>query len=32
MAADAVLKYRDGFEEDWSWRLWTLNDHSQFAE
>lgn len=30
--AITVLKYRDGFEEDYRWRLWTLNDHAHFAE
>lgn len=30
--AITVLNYRDGFEEDFAWRLWTLNDHSHFAE
>jgi len=27
-----VLNYRDAFEEDFRWRVWTLNDHSHFAE
>lgn len=27
-----VLQYRDAFEEDFEWRLWTYNDHSHFAE
>lgn len=27
-----VFNFRDGFEEDFAWRLWTLNDHSHFAE
>lgn len=27
-----VLDYRDDFEEDFAWRLWTFNDHSHFAE
>jgi broad specificity phosphatase PhoE len=27
-----VLHYRDDFEEDFEWRLWTYNDHSHFAE
>ncbi|MGK2896310.1 MAG: histidine phosphatase family protein [Candidatus Saccharimonadales bacterium] len=30
--AITVLKYREAFEEDFAWRLWTLNDHSHFAE
>jgi len=30
--AITVLNYNDGFEEDFAWRLWTLNDHSHFAE
>lgn len=30
--AITVLNYRDAFEEDFAWRLWTLNDHSHFAE
>lgn len=30
--AMTVLNYRDAFEEDFAWRLWTLNDHSHFAE
>jgi probable phosphoglycerate mutase len=30
--AITVLKYRDAYEEDFAWRLWTLNDHSHFAE
>lgn len=30
--AITVLKYRDAFEENFAWRLWTLNDHSHFAE
>lgn len=30
--AITALNYRDAFEEDYSWRLWTLNDHSHFAE
>ncbi|MBW3569408.1 histidine phosphatase family protein [Candidatus Parcubacteria bacterium] len=30
--AITVLNYRDAFEEDFTWRLWTLNDHSHFAE
>lgn len=30
--AITVLNYRDAFEEDFVWRLWTLNDHSHFAE
>lgn len=27
-----VLHYRDAFEEDSHWRLWTYNDHAHFAE
>jgi len=27
-----VLNYRDAFEEDFRWRVWTINDHSHFAE
>lgn len=27
-----VLQYKEAFEEDPAWRLWTLNDHSHFAE
>jgi broad specificity phosphatase PhoE len=27
-----VLIYKDAFEEGHSWRLWTYNDHSHFAE
>ncbi len=27
-----VLHYRDAFEEDFCWRLWTYNDHAHFAE
>lgn len=27
-----VLRYHDTFEEDHQWRLWTLNDHSHFAD
>lgn len=30
--AITVLNYRDAYEEDFAWRLWTLNDHSHFAE
>lgn len=30
--AITVLNYKDAFEEDFVWRLWTLNDHSHFAE
>lgn len=30
--AITVIKYRDAFEEDFCWRLWTLNDHAHFAE
>jgi probable phosphoglycerate mutase len=30
--AITVLKYKAAFEEDYAWRLWTLNDHSHFAE
>lgn len=30
--AITVLNYRDAFEEGFAWRLWTLNDHSHFAE
>lgn len=28
--AITVLNYKDAFEEDFAWRLWTLNDHSHF--
>lgn len=27
-----VIKYLDGFQEDYAWRLWTHNDHAHFAE
>lgn len=27
-----VLQYKDAFEEDFAWRLWTFNDHSHFAD
>lgn len=27
-----VLRYSDGFEEKPTWRIWTMNDHSHFAE
>lgn len=27
-----VLKYSNAFEQDFTWRLWTLNDHSHFAD
>ena len=27
-----VLRYKDAFEEDFAWRLWTYNDHTHFAE
>lgn len=30
--AITVIKFRDAFEEDARWRLWTLNDHAHFAE
>ncbi len=30
--AITVLNYKDAYEEDFAWRLWTLNDHSHFAE
>ena len=30
--AITVLQYKDAFEEDFRWRLWTLNDHAHFAE
>ncbi|HET8991499.1 MAG TPA: histidine phosphatase family protein [Candidatus Saccharimonadales bacterium] len=30
--AITVIDYRDAFEEEHAWRLWTLNDHSHFAE
>lgn len=30
--AITVLDYRDAFEEDFAWRLWTLHDHPHFAE
>ena len=29
--AITVINYKDAFEEDFTWRLWTLNDHSHFA-
>lgn len=30
--AITVLEYSDSFEQDFAWRLWTLNDHSHFAD
>jgi broad specificity phosphatase PhoE len=27
-----VLNYQDAYEEDFTWRLWTMNDRSHFAE
>jgi broad specificity phosphatase PhoE len=30
--AITVLLYKDAFEEDECWRLWTYNDHAHFAE
>ena len=30
--AITVLNFRDAFEEEFSWRLLTLNDHSHFAD
>lgn len=27
-----VIKYLNGFQEDYAWRLWTHNDHAHFAE
>lgn len=27
-----VIRYKDAYEEDPCWRLWTLNDHTHFAE
>ncbi len=30
--AITVLNYKEAFEEDFAWRLWTLNDFSHFAE
>lgn len=30
--AITVLKYQDAFEEDYAWRIWTLNDQAHFAE
>lgn len=30
--AITVLKFSDAYEENFTWRLWTLNDHSHFAE
>lgn len=26
-----ILRYADAFEEDFAWRLWTLNDHAHVA-
>lgn len=31
-AGITVLNYQDAYEEDFTWRLWTLNDRSHFAE
>jgi broad specificity phosphatase PhoE len=28
----SVLRFKDAYEEDFRWRLWTLNDHAHFAE
>lgn len=30
--AITVLKFSDAYKEKFAWRLWTLNDHSHFAE
>lgn len=30
--AITVMEYRDAFEEDEAWRLWTYNDHAHFAD
>lgn len=30
--AITVLRFTDAYEEDFRWRLWTLNDHAHFAE
>jgi len=30
--AITVMHYKDAFEEDACWRLWTLNDHAHFAD
>ena len=30
--AITVLNFNDAYEKDFTWRLWTLNDHSHFAE
>ncbi len=30
--AISVIQYRDAFEENDCWRLWTYNDHSHFAD
>ena len=30
--AITVLQYRDAFDEDFAWHLWSLNDHAHFAE
>ncbi len=30
--AITVLKFKDAYEEDYRWRLWTLNDHAHFTE
>ena len=27
-----VLQYKPAFEEELTWRIWTVNDHSHFAE
>lgn len=27
-----AIRYKDGYEEDFRWRLWTFNDHAHFAE
>jgi 2,3-bisphosphoglycerate-dependent phosphoglycerate mutase len=30
--AICVMQYRDAFEEDFCWRLWTYNDHAHIAK
>ncbi len=30
--AITILHYKNDFEKDYAWRLWTLNDHSHFTE
>jgi probable phosphoglycerate mutase len=27
-----VINFKDAFEEEYRWRLWTMNDHAHFAE